>query len=141
MRIFVKLASVGVLALAAVTPAFSQAILKATVPFRFHVGAKALPAGEYELTQVLTEGVVLQNIATGEAAMTIAAAAPPSGAGATALVFHQYGESYFLSEMSTPDSLRSVGMSKLERQVAAEAKESAENSAGRQDVYIAARAK
>jgi len=56
-----------------------------------------------------------------------------------ALVFHQYGNSYFLSEIRMPESRKKLYTSRLERQVAAQEQENAANKSGDRNVVIAAR--
>jgi hypothetical protein len=140
MKTTIKLTLLGVMALATVAPAFAQDALKASIPFAFNVGTKALPSGEYVVQPLQTTSIVLRNAVTGDGAIALAMTGSPSNASARpALVFHQYGDRYFLAEVSTPDNPKLISMSKLERQVAARAKESAENRAETREVVIAAR--
>ncbi len=85
--------------------------LKANIPFEFNVAGKTLPAGEYTVAARNNgEYVVgITNIDTREAAMVLTT---PSSAwrkerGQTMLVFHRYGNSYFLSEIR--DGVASAG--------------------------------
>jgi hypothetical protein len=93
---------------------------KADIPFAFHVRDSALPAGSYTVQKIGTAGMVeIRNNDTGQA---ILALAPPKRSGNTAdskLVFHKYGDRYFLSELwlAGAGAVDCVSMGKLEREV------------------------
>ncbi|HEY6290389.1 MAG TPA: hypothetical protein VI455_02360 [Terriglobia bacterium] len=130
----------GAMALMAGAPALAQDSMLMSIPFAFNVGTKSLPAGDYDVRQLAANTVVLQNASTRDAAFAITMTAPPEEISAPAvLVFNQYGDSYFLSEIKTQDSLQRIKISKLERHVAAETQESAENESEGRIVYVAAR--
>jgi hypothetical protein len=141
-KMLLALAMLSAVALTAVAPAFAQdqERVKANIPFAFNVGSKTLPAGNYEVRGVFAKSLVIQNEATEQAAMALTMSAPPkpiSGNAEASLVFHKYGDRYFLSEIRTWNDARTVPASKLERQTAREASEAADNTPSR-DVYVAA---
>jgi len=135
------LLSLGVLsamALMAVAPAFGQDRVEAKIPFAFNVGSKSLPAGDYEVRRILSNTLAIQNVATQQAAVALTAMAPPRKMSSEAvLVFHKYGNSCFLSAVRTTENDRTITPSKLERQVAEETVQAADNTPER-DVYVAA---
>lgn len=138
-KTLLALAVLSAMALMAVAPAFAQDRVEATIPFAFNVGSKMLPAGDYEVRRVFAKSLVIQNTATQQAAIALTMVAPPKQMTSEAvLAFHKYGDSYFLSEVQTADSRQTLTKSKLERKVAEETAETAENTPDR-DVYLAAR--
>jgi hypothetical protein len=141
MKTLAKAALIGAMALAAVTSALAQDTVKATIPFAFNVGAKAMPAGPYEVRRSLSNSVVLRNLNTNDNVVALTMTDSSTVPARTALVFHQYGDSFFLAQISSPASLKLLTMSKLERQVAARTQELARNEGEARDVYVAAQAK
>jgi hypothetical protein len=79
--------------------------LQANVPFTFEVGNKAMPAGSYQVESMPTGNGSLQVLRSnsGEARLTIStmATATKSGTPAPSLVFHRYGNRYFLAQIRT----------------------------------------
>ncbi|HUI41145.1 MAG TPA: hypothetical protein VL523_04170 [Terriglobia bacterium] len=131
------------MALAAVGPAWAQdpGAVNATIPFAFNVGAKVLPAGNYEIRRLLAGTLVIKNADTRDCATALVMDGAPKDLTQEAeLVFHQYGDSRFLSQVSTRDTQRELSMSKLERREASKASEAAANHLGSRVIYVAARA-
>jgi hypothetical protein len=93
---------------------------KADIPFGFYVRDTAMPAGSYTVQEANTAGIVqIRNNDTGK---SILAMAPPNQSGHSAdskLVFHKYGDRYFLSELwlAGAAGVDCVSMGKLEREV------------------------
>src|ERR1700693_409154 len=79
--------------------------LEVNVPFAFEVGNKTMPAGSYRVETVLTGNGSLQVLRSnsGEARLTISTmpTAPNIGAPAPSLIFHRYGNHYFLAQIRT----------------------------------------
>jgi hypothetical protein len=72
----------------------------ANIPFEFVVGDKALPAGAYTVDSITSqnEAMIIRNVAAKDAAFRLTT--PASGQSKHAkLVFHRYGERYFLAEV------------------------------------------
>jgi hypothetical protein len=79
--------------------------LVVNIPFAFHAGDKTLPAGEYRVESMPTGDGILHRIeCTNCHALAIVpslAVEPKSGPSEARLIFHRYGDSYFLSEIWT----------------------------------------
>jgi hypothetical protein len=104
---------------------YAQIGVAANVPFNFTVEDVRMPAGNYSLVPLSsTSGVIqLQNRETGK---SILVNAPSSLAvytrnGAeTGIIFHRYGDRYFLSEVWTPSGAQyHAKPCKLEREMQA----------------------
>jgi hypothetical protein len=129
----------------------SNAQIRANIPFDFTVGNKTLPAGEYTLvrdsTSVNNATVVIRGTVTNESVMQISRSAfiHSQGNGAK-LVFHRYGDNYFLYQVWSPGETYASEFteSKKERaiqlQAAAEpsTRSSAKNRSSGSLVYITA---
>lgn len=83
-------------------------VVSAYIPFQFEVGNSKLPAGQYEVESVPTGNSTIQSIrrADGRAAARFSTmiTEPRDGNSAPELVFHKYGNDYFLSEIRTGDN-------------------------------------
>jgi hypothetical protein len=91
------------LALVVTTVASAQTTkVKLTVPFSFIVNRTTLPAGEYVLQSVDIDGKVLgiRNVETNKTSLVMFNSCT-SGASAkqTKVIFHRYGERYFLNKI------------------------------------------
>ena len=106
---------------AAAACAQSSITLNADVPFDFIAGGRTLPAGHYTVNQGTGSTVNIRSHEGkgGTFAMTIPACSP-NGRHAARLVFHRYGNTYFLSEVwgSGADGSQLPAM-RHERQLAA----------------------
>jgi hypothetical protein len=110
MRIYRRLvtAFATVAALANVTPAWAQDHLIARVPFEFTVGNNAsMPIDTYRLSRMdgHPEMVFLRGDRTGTFVRTTETALPRNG-DSPSLVFHRYGDQYFLREVRWTGSAR-----------------------------------
>jgi hypothetical protein len=97
----------------------SQAV-KADVPFEFAVGDKTLPSGEYAIRSATAGGAAM--MIRGENAKNAAlrltnAIENKRSVGQVKLVFHRYGERYFLAEVWTGESGRELLKSTQERAI------------------------
>lgn len=96
----------GVVLMAALVSAHAQSSsVVADVPFEFTVGGKSLTAGEYSIKAFTTRGdaLLVRNQDSNDVVIRLAnlieaRIAPKQGK----LVFHRYGQRYFLSEVWTP---------------------------------------
>jgi hypothetical protein len=141
-KMFSALAMAGALALVAATPVWAQAqgSVNATIPFAFNVGTKAFPAVEYEVQRLIPNTLAIRNLDTKECALALAMNGAPEDMSEDAkLVFHQYGDSIYLSQVWTWDVTRTLPISKSERRAASRAAESASNAPVSRSVYVAAR--
>lgn len=103
----------GMLALAfmAATQVQAQQPLYANVPFGFTAGKVDLPAGTYRVTKVAehSPAVLIQRTDGSSAVFLISTAALPKSQteqSQSKLVFHRYGNRYFLSQVWREDSIR-----------------------------------
>jgi hypothetical protein len=127
------IAAVALMAALVSAHAQSQRSLNADVPFDFSVGGKSLNAGEYSVRAFTSSGdsVVVRNRNSYEGAIrltrSVQARIVPQKA---TLVFHRYGQRYFLSEIWTPGErtgkqlLRSSEEKALENQLASTSSQS-----------------
>ena len=74
--------------------------LRATIPFAFHAGEKAMPAGEYTIRH---SGVtlILRNEGGPSVVLLTNASSRPNPMADARLGFNRYGERYFLSRVWT----------------------------------------
>ncbi|HZQ68510.1 MAG TPA: hypothetical protein VFA68_08315 [Terriglobales bacterium] len=104
--------------------AFAQTIsISSNVPFAFNVAGKSLPAGEYSIKSMTSDGRTLALKGSEPAARMIVnsnGAQKIAPADATKLVFHVYGSEYFLSQIwvAGNDLGYQVPVSKRERELA-----------------------
>ena len=103
-RLTVVAAAVALLVL--ITPAFAQsASFKVQVPFEFAVGKQTLPAGEYRVT-TLTAGTLQLHRIDGPGMATFVTTyigGGPSEDQTPRVIFHNYSDHYFLSEVWIDD--------------------------------------
>lgn len=94
-------AAVAALTLAAAGYAQHAQELKVTVPFDFVVGSRALSAGQYTVSQAGNPSAVIIRSAGSEPGVVMLAnqVASPGRQELGKLVFHRYGDRYFLSEV------------------------------------------
>ena len=97
-------ALLGLGLLFATASAYAQtAALKANIPFNFVVAAKSLPAGEYTIQSLSMHERVLTIRGADKSANMIMVSSCESAkpSDKTKLVFHRYGDRYFLSQIWT----------------------------------------
>lgn len=100
----------------------NRATARAQIPFQFRMGASVLPAGQYTLIEDAQTGyVVLANKGTNARAGLFAAASRSlTSADTCKLVFHRYGDRYFLAEVWSPNGgyLRKLPKTAAEQELA-----------------------
>lgn len=90
----------GLLVLALAAPALAQVDrLRADIPFNFVAGERGLPSGNYVIGELRQHVVVLRGTAGGTFLMTLPAEEDRHSTMQPRLVFHQYGDEYFLAEI------------------------------------------
>jgi len=107
------------LALLISVPLSAQTIAKATVPFDFTVGQTRMPAGTYEISP-LSHAIYIRDSKTAKGVLSLFNSEEPSRGDSTPkLVFHRYGDKYFLSQVSrgNGDAVMQLPTSKLEEEV------------------------
>lgn len=91
------------LALVVTTVASAQSTkVKVTVPFSFIVNRATLPAGQYLVQSVDIEGKILaiRNVETNTTNLVMFnSCTSPASMKQTKIIFHRYGESYFLNRI------------------------------------------
>jgi hypothetical protein len=98
--------------------------VRATIPFSFTVNGKQLPAGNYTLGTDVTSPRILKISDRTQHANALAMSMPSSEEKhkSNQLVFHKYGNQYFLCEIRSQESSLNVQLptSKQEKQARAE---------------------
>jgi hypothetical protein len=102
-----SLLSIGIALVAVAAVQAQDKTVTANVPFSFYMGSSTMPQGAYKVDE-LSRGaaVCLRSTAATKVATTHAISGKKQVEPAR-LVFHRYGESYFLAEIWTGD--RSIG--------------------------------
>ena len=105
------------------------------IPFNFNVGQKTLPAGEYTVVPNKKDShnvwLVQRQDGRGSALLTTMPVRASETQEKTKLIFHKYGDQYFLSQIWTPggNTGRQLLMPRLERELA-------KNAAERQTIVL-----
>jgi hypothetical protein len=97
--------------------------LEVNVPFAFEVGNKTMLAGSYRVESVPTGAGSIEILRSGKGDMRVSlsttATLSKGGTPASALVFHRYGNRYFLAQIQTGDGhAREVFPSPQEKELA-----------------------
>ncbi len=125
-KLFIIIAIGSVLALLVAGTAQAQlpgTSIRAAIPFDFIVRGRTLPAGRYEITRINDDPVelMIRNVdyRRNEAMFSTEAAYVRRSERKDVLVFHRYGDSYFLSEIVTAgeNTGRELEPSRTERQL------------------------
>ena len=102
--------------------------VKANIPFDFTAGSKTLTAGEYRITAMSDAGGVLWVAGSGFSKGFVGSQAVEKIAAATStrLVFHRYGNRYFLYQIwvEGENRGRELPRTRLEKEVASNARPS-----------------
>jgi len=110
---------VAVAFVTAVAPAKGQSVaLRANVPFEFSVGDKPLASGEYRVTRISHDAMTIAGREDSAIRLSIAIESNKVQEQGK-LVFHRYGENYFLAEVWTAGDKtgRKLLKSKQERRI------------------------
>lgn len=75
--------------------------VRAAIPFEFRAGDTVLPAGDYRI-KYITPNTVLIEARSGEALTLVPVASKGVEGQAAKLVFHRYGNTYFLRQLQIP---------------------------------------
>jgi len=92
------LAAVANFAMAGTSFAQSNGV-RATVPFEFNVGDKLLPPGTYTIQQGSSHVIVIRSQNKPISTLSIVHQSDHRAANSGKLLFHRYGDRYFLSEI------------------------------------------
>ncbi len=104
------------------TLSHAQVLMKAHVPFSFRAGGGRLPAGDYSIieTGMTSEPVLLRAGLRGVELIMPNNTESRNDVSSPKLVFHRYGDEYFLAEIwtSADDSVRKLKVNPRERKLA-----------------------
>ncbi len=116
----IRVLSMLALFLAVAAGAYAQDKVSADVPFEFAVGGKTLPAGTYTIGRASANrpGMLLLHGEDGNGNVVYAPADFDGREAGTKLVFHRYGNHYFLRAVQTGQGRYQLGESKQEMHVA-----------------------
>jgi hypothetical protein len=93
--------------------------LKANIPFDFMAGGKKFPAGEYVVrTGIIQSTLEVRNLKTNQAVIAISRGLEVRAGSKPQLVFHRYGDQYFLAKATDYSSGIEAPTSKAEREAA-----------------------
>jgi hypothetical protein len=138
-RYVIGMLTILAVALSICVPTISaQTIARANVPFAFTVGQTELPAGTYLVGLVSDSAIVITNRSTGTSILSMFRSEQAKNNDGTAkLVFHKYGDKYFLSQVGRGfgGSLIQLPTSKQEQ----EAQIQTARSASPKEVAVAAK--
>jgi hypothetical protein len=128
----------------AALPAVAKSVdgMKAQVPFDFHVGDRLVRAGSYEIKSLTADELVLRISSGKEIATTTTNSSRDkgNGEGRPRLVFHKYGDQYFLTAVWGADSNgRTISESKRERNLRKELRAARGATTEMEIVTVAAR--
>lgn len=112
---FVILTTLSFFVMLTATSVYAQSDmrLKVNIPFEFSVREKILPAGEYIVSQIARDTLLIRSVDCSASDMFLTT---PTQAGTTpnqsALVFNRYGDQYFLSKVWTAENYIGCELSK-----------------------------
>lgn len=118
MKRMLNLALLAVAGFISVSGVLAQTIATANIPFNFNLQERRLPQGKYQVIQ-LSSGFIELRGEDGKAyAVSLALPSDRVGGAEGKLVFHRYGDQYFLSEVQTrtTDGALKVPICKAEKQ-------------------------
>ena len=135
---------VSMLAAAAPASAKSAGDLRAQVPFDFYVGDKLIPAGDCAITSATSDDSGLRITSNGgrQSAITLTnlKSGSPNREAQPRLVFHKYGDQYFLAAVWGADhDGRALRESKRESRLRKEMRVARQAGAAMETVTIAVR--
>jgi hypothetical protein len=101
---------------------YAQNAVTATVPFAFTVGGSDMAAGTYSISPVSDTVIAIRDHNTGKSVMSLTRREWAGSDGTPKLVFHKYGNKYFLSQVSRGfgSAPMQLPTSKQERELARE---------------------
>ena len=113
-------ASIAAVLSAITVHAQSSTNLEANIPFDFVAGGKTMAAGAYTVGYTSSGVVAIKSADRSGAVMSLATPLnAPFGAHKARLMFHRYGNTYFLVEVWGPENGRQLPTTSQEREMAA----------------------
>lgn len=113
------LALFGLIATIAPSSVIAQDRVLFSVPFNFTVGPKSFPSGHYQVAEISPGVIFLQSRNGDDATVALCHSGEPGKAGKPTLLFHQYGNRYFLSEVRSSERGSALSMSAGEKELIA----------------------
>jgi len=96
----------------------SSLTVVSNVPFEFIVGDSEMPAGEYRIKRAMGNALTIQAAAENASASRLTTEIQSTKTKNARLVFHRYGNRYFLAEVWSGDTLgRQLSKSRQERAI------------------------
>lgn len=130
MKRNIAIALFGLASLVAASGAFAQSgSTQANVPFAFSVSNSVLPAGHYQIAGSSGASILIRNVELGRSIFSTTVAYEQASAGTCELVFHRYGERYFLNQVLCPSKSLSVDLPITQREKRARMMEEARGPA------------
>jgi hypothetical protein len=120
MKRITAIALLAIASFAMADQSFAQdRALRATVPFDFTVGSKLFPSGTYTIESKSPHLIAIENREKGVSSFSTALPDSKKSGDGGKLVFHKYGDQYFLSEIlcDSADMNLEIRPSKLEQKV------------------------
>ena len=118
-RICVSMLALSFLvSMANASPALAKSVdgVMAQIPFDFYIGDRLAPAGKYAVTSLTGDEAVLRICNGRQGNTVITNSASERGQGRARLVFHKYGDQYFLKAVWGADRMgRTLRETKRER--------------------------
>ncbi len=114
------LVTLGLSAVLSPIALLAQGPVTATIPFDFTVGAKTLSAGTYQVKQINQAAIMLQNVKDGKSILAPYKAGEVDKIGGTPkLTFNRYGDSYFLTKVTSDTRNWALYRSRAEKEMIA----------------------
>jgi hypothetical protein len=115
-----RILSIGIALVAVAAVQAQDKTVTAKVPFSFYMGRSAMPQGAYKVDELSHSAVVRIWSAGGTGSITTHEIEGKKRIEPARLVFHRYGESYFLAEIWTGDTSigRALAASPREKELA-----------------------
>jgi hypothetical protein len=124
-HVFHLLAALVLLAAGSAYAQLSSKPIKVNIPFDFRAGNITLPAGEYRLDTIYATGsLVLSGTDSQRMLVHFNAAETLVASSSTKLIFHRYGDRYFLHEVwvQGENRGRELPATRLEKEIASNAR-------------------
>ena len=116
------LVTLGLSAVLSPVALLAQGPVIATIPFDFTVGAKTFSAGTYQVKQINQAAIQLQNVKDGRSILATYKAGELDLIGGTPkLTFNRYGDSYFLTKVTSDTRNWTLYPSRAEKEMIAKA--------------------
>ena len=115
-----SLLSIGIALVAVAAVQAQDKTVTANVPFNFYMGSSAMPQGSYKVDEFAHGAVVSMHAKDTVKSVTTHQVVGKNQAEPARLVFHRYGQSYFLAEIWSGDTSvgQALAVSQREKELA-----------------------